>query len=107
MDAKYVPIDEVAEHFSVSVSTIRAWLRRDQIPNHTYIKVGNTYRFCIPEVSKALTRREGISKELHNEISEEVGSEVISHGAARREGALHAPKDANQVLNFDQLDEDQ
>ena len=99
MDAKYVPIDEVAEHFSVSVSTIRAWLRRDQIPNHTYIKVGNTYRFCIPEVSKALTHRDG--------VPEEVGGEVISYGAARREEALRTPEDANQVLNFDQLDEDQ
>ena len=110
MDAKYVPIDDVAEYFSVSISTIRAWLRQDRIPNHTYIKVGNTYRFCISEISEALTHRDEVAKELHDKVSEEVGGEVISHGAARREKALlsaRAPKDENQVISFDSLDEDQ
>jgi excisionase family DNA binding protein len=110
MDAKYVPIDDVAEYFSVSISTIRAWLRQGRIPKRTYIKVGYTYRFCIPEISEALTHRDEVSEETHDKISEEVGGEVISHGAARREEALlsaRAPKDASQVINFDSLDEDQ
>ena len=110
MDAKYVPIDDVAEYFSVSTSTIRAWLRQGRIPKRTYIKVGYTYRFCIPEISEALTHRDEVSEETHDEISEEVGGEVVSHGAARREKALlsaRAPKDVGQVINFDSLDEDQ
>ena len=55
MEPKYVPIEDVAKHFSVSVSTIRAWVRQEQIPQETYIRVGNTYRFCIPDISEALT----------------------------------------------------
>ena len=69
MDAKYVPIGEVAEYFSVSVSTIRAWLRQNRIPKYTYIKVGNTYRFCISEISEALS--------YSGEEQKEVGGEVI------------------------------
>lgn len=57
MEPKYVPIEDVAKHFSVSVSTIRAWVRQDQIPQDTYIRVGNTYRFCIPDISEALTNK--------------------------------------------------
>ena len=55
MEPKYVPIEDVAKHFSVSVSSIRAWVRQEQIPQETYIRVGNTYRFCIPDISEALT----------------------------------------------------
>ena len=50
----FVPIDEVAKHFSVSVSTIRAWLRNGQIPSDTYIKVGNTYRFRLGAITTAI-----------------------------------------------------
>ena len=35
MEPKYVPIEDVAKHFSVSISTIRAWVRQDQIPQDT------------------------------------------------------------------------
>ena len=55
MSGPYVPIEDLAQHFSVSVSTIRGWLRRKQIPNHTFIRVGNTYRFSIDDVSVALS----------------------------------------------------
>ena len=41
MRGPFVPIEDVSKHFSVSIST--------------YIKVGNTYRFSIPDVSEALT----------------------------------------------------
>lgn len=51
----YVPIEELAKHFTVSVSTVRAWVRQDLIPKHTYIKVGNTYRFSVSKVIEALT----------------------------------------------------
>lgn len=51
----YVPIEELAKHFTVSVSTVRAWVRQDLIPKHTYIKVGNTYRFSVSKVVDALT----------------------------------------------------
>ena len=55
MSGPYVPIEDLANHFSVSVSTIRGWIKRDQIPKHTFIRVGNTYRFSIDDVSVALS----------------------------------------------------
>jgi excisionase family DNA binding protein len=54
MAEAFVPIENVAKHFSVSISTVRAWLRNNKIPTDTYIKVGPTYRFKLPEVEAAL-----------------------------------------------------
>lgn len=54
-DPAYVPIEDVSKHFSVSISTIRGWIRRKHIPPSTYIRVGNTYRFSIPAVVSALS----------------------------------------------------
>lgn len=51
----FVPIDDVAAHFSVSVSTVRSWIRKNRIPKHTYIKLGTTYRFKIGAIEAALT----------------------------------------------------
>ncbi len=51
----YVPIDEVARHFSVSVSTIRTWVKQNRITRDTYIQVGNTYRFQLSAVVAALS----------------------------------------------------
>ncbi len=62
MTGPFVPIEELAKHFSVSVSTIRAWVRQGNIPKDTYVKVGNTYRFCVGDVSKALTAQEEAKK---------------------------------------------
>tara|TARA_R110000765_G_scaffold4167_3_gene13298 strand:- start:1247 stop:1522 length:276 start_codon:yes stop_codon:yes gene_type:complete len=57
MDGPFVPIEDLSKHFSVSVSTIRAWVRQGHIPKDTYIKVGNTYRFSIDDVSGALAKK--------------------------------------------------
>jgi excisionase family DNA binding protein len=58
MTGPFVPIEDLSKHFSVSVSTIRAWVRQGHIPKNTYIKVGNTYRFSIDDVSVALTKKD-------------------------------------------------
>ena len=55
MTQPFVPIEDLAKHFTVSVSTIRAWVRQGLIPKHTFIKVGNTYRFNVSKVVEALT----------------------------------------------------
>jgi hypothetical protein len=55
MTAPFVPIEDLAKHFTVSISTVRAWLRQGLIPKDTYIKVGSTYRFNVPKVVEALT----------------------------------------------------
>jgi|14_taG_2_1085336.scaffolds.fasta_scaffold01524_9 excisionase family DNA binding protein len=61
MNGPFVPIEDLSKHFSVSVSTIRGWVRKGHIPKNTYIKVGNTYRFSIADVSEALTQQ-------HNDV---------------------------------------
>jgi len=94
MDAKYVPIENVAEYFSVSISTIRAWVRQDRIPQNTYTKVGNTYRFCIPEISEALTHREEAPEEVEDKVV------PIMRGPVTTE-------EPGQVINLNLLDEDQ
>ena len=71
MTGPFVPIEELAKHFSVSVSTIRAWVRQGNIPKDTYIKVGNTYRFCVGDVSKALTAQEEAKKTRRRRRQEE------------------------------------
>lgn len=55
----YVDINRVAEYFGISVSTTRKWLREGHIPDDTYIKVGDTYRFNVEAIEKALTKRGG------------------------------------------------
>jgi excisionase family DNA binding protein len=52
----FVPIEKVARHFTVSVSTIRAWVRQNKVPSDTYVKVGNTYRFNLDAVEAALVK---------------------------------------------------
>ena len=65
---KYVPIEDVAKYFSVSISTIRAWVRQNQIPKDTYIKIANTYRFCVDDVANALTKAEDPEEEVLEEF---------------------------------------
>ena len=55
MDKPFVPIEELAKHFTVSVSTVRAWVRQGHIPKDTYLKIGNTYRFNLSKVVDALS----------------------------------------------------
>ena len=50
----FVPIEVLAEHFSVSVTTIRLWIRKGHIPRSAFIKAGNTYRFKLSDVTSAL-----------------------------------------------------
>jgi excisionase family DNA binding protein len=50
----FVTIESLAQYFCVSVSTIRAWVRQGHIPESTYIKLGNTYRFNRADVQTAL-----------------------------------------------------
>tara|TARA_B100000965_G_scaffold406733_1_gene447739 strand:+ start:9565 stop:9837 length:273 start_codon:yes stop_codon:yes gene_type:complete len=72
----YVPIESVAKHFSVSISTIRAWVRQSYIPQETYIKVGSTYRFRVSDVAEALKSVDMHSpEELMDSISEDIEQE--------------------------------
>ena len=54
IDEALVPIENLAEHFAVSISTIRTWVRQGHIPRNTYVKIGNTYRFKQTAVANSL-----------------------------------------------------
>jgi len=100
----FVQIDEIAKYFSVSVSTIRAWVRQGNIPANAYIKVGNTYRFSIPMTVEALT---GLNQEADttqpNEATEEVAEEMSD---APEEVLDVAPQEGSDDFGLDDLDDD-
>jgi len=73
----FVPIEELAKHFTVSVSTIRAWIRQGAIPKSTYIKVGNTYRFSVDDVSEALLGEDEPQAVAEDVVVEPVAKEVV------------------------------
>ena len=64
IEKKYVPIDVIAEFLSLKPNTLRTWVRMGFIPKSIYIKVGNTYRFNIPEVVEALKQDDPANLEL-------------------------------------------
>lgn len=68
----FVMIEDVANHFSVSASTIRSWIRQNNIPKDTYIKVGQTYRFHLENVVAALTNA---PKQFDLELDQETTGE--------------------------------
>tara|TARA_Y100001951_G_C11222127_1_gene229422 strand:+ start:560 stop:784 length:225 start_codon:yes stop_codon:yes gene_type:complete len=63
-----VPIEDVAKHFRVSLSTARKWVKDGIIPENMYVKIGKTHRFALSEVSRALMQR----------VSDDVGDNIAS-----------------------------
>lgn len=51
---RLITIAELAEALTVSVPTVRVWIRRGKIPRHCYIKVAQTYRFDLAAIHQAL-----------------------------------------------------
>ena len=49
-ETPYVNINKVADYFQVSVSTIRKWVNNGYVPDSTYIKIGEVYRFRLNDV---------------------------------------------------------
>jgi excisionase family DNA binding protein len=82
MGELFVPIEVVAKHFTVSVSTVRAWIRQNLIPS---LKIGGVYRFKISEVEAALVALggKGIKEEADGSLTVAVD-----------------PKDTQMSLNF-------
>ena len=77
MSEPFVPMEDVAKHFSISVSTVRTWIREKHIPEDAYIKVGSLvkpiYRFRISDVESALTlsRYKEVTASTDQEVAEE------------------------------------
>ncbi|MCL2121718.1 MAG: helix-turn-helix domain-containing protein [Clostridiales bacterium] len=49
MPEKWVNLEDIAQHLSVSADTIRAWIRKGTIP---YSRAGKKYKFRISEVDQ-------------------------------------------------------
>lgn len=52
--SQYVTVNEVADHFNVSTSSVRIWLTEGKLPRNGFIKVGRTYRFKIDVIEQHL-----------------------------------------------------
>ena len=83
MDKAFVPIEDVAKHFAVSVSTVRSWIRQDLIPA---LKLGGVYRFKISEVEQALRKLSG--------------GQLVKEEADGSLTVQADPSDTQMVLNF-------
>ena len=57
MTEPFVAIEDLAKHLAVSVSTVRGWVREGHIPDNTYLKINNVYRFNKEAVSSALLKK--------------------------------------------------
>jgi excisionase family DNA binding protein len=57
MNDQYISITDVAKYYSVSVSTVRTWIRSGVLSTNDFLKLGNTYRFRIADVDAALRRK--------------------------------------------------
>ena len=49
-----VRVEEVANTLGVKPTTVQEWVRNGNIPKHTYLKVGKTYRFDLKALINAL-----------------------------------------------------
>lgn len=76
-DDPYVPIDVVAKHFGVSLSTVRAWLNRGYIPIASYIQVGNTRRFKINMLEEAFRDNTDTKPDTTSQESVDVDSDKL------------------------------
>lgn len=103
MTSPFVTIEELGKFFSVSVSTIRGWTRSGHIPESTYIKIGNTYRFNRDEVAKALM---SMSKDAAEETVRE-STVVEVEGVEGSILTMGEPQPDENQLEFDfDADED-
>jgi len=102
MTGPFVPIEDLAKHFSVSISTIRAWVRQGHIPKDTYIKVGNTYRFAIDNVSTALTKKDA---DKPAPTTSTVSAVAVASGTGAVATMSFAEADADGEVLYD-LDDD-
>lgn len=83
VEEAFVPIEDIAKHFSVSVSTVRSWIRQNLIPA---LKLGGVYRFKISEVEQALRKLSG--------------GQLVKEEADGSLTVQADPSDTQMVLNF-------
>lgn len=109
-DTKYVTLEELAEHVGVKVSTVRQWVKRGFVPRSTYIKAGNTYRFCVEDVVIALRKEEPEEAEGQHEEQPErakaVSKQMLEDTIAALEQEVKPGSTANIEEMLSELDDD-
>lgn len=71
--SKLVQFKDVADHFDVSVQTVRSWVRENKIP---FVKIGSVYRFNIIQIEHAVVTPPQITaSENHNVGDDEENDE--------------------------------
>ena len=90
MSESFVPMEDVAKHFSVSISTVRTWIRQKHIPEDAYIKVGSSvkpiYRFRISDVESALTSSKTAKKSFDEDVYQTRRDEIMNNIQALESG---------------------
>ncbi len=76
--SKLVQFKEVAEHFDVSVQTVRKWVRDKKIP---FLKLGNVYRFRIKDIEESLLSE--TQSHLEEDDEEAMTESQIQSGISR------------------------
>lgn len=69
-EERYLTIEQLGEHYQVSISTIRSWIRTGVLPKDKYIKVGKTFRFRVSEVDVALRAHHAAKQAKLNAVTE-------------------------------------
>ena len=87
MADKYVPAEEVADVFSMTVHAVRGWRRKGTIPDSLFIKVGGHYRYDLEGIvghfrgvtaDEADKRSEDVVEEAPKEVDEfEFGTDLL------------------------------
>lgn len=72
----FVTINDVADHYAVSVSTVRTWVREGKIPKSSYIKLGKTYRFSLSAITAALLIEASEDNNDSEQLSLDFGEET-------------------------------
>ena len=104
MSSPYVSIDQLAEYFGVSVSSIRVWVRKNKIDPTTYIRVGTTYRFHLKAVEDSLLHANKHVEMTDAQLSESIDSDIdnIESGIQdKRPIAKRSTRDEDQDPEFD------
>ena len=91
---EFVLIEDVAKHFKVSVSTVRAWVRMGNIAPWAYLKIGNTYRFDLAKVVESLMPSSNAPQQVEPKQEVTISEEKVLHEPAQL--ALESVFDADE-----------
>lgn len=64
---RWMSLEEISKHLSVSKDTIRSWIKKGTIPFH---KIGRQYRFRLSEVDEWVESGESADADKQNNTEE-------------------------------------